>query len=137
MPRGVYKRKKTKAQRRAIAARAAETRRANKEAAQANVQLASKPKSKRFLSDEEKGHIVAHFFSQPGRTFDSYDAVAAEIKQQVGVAVSGKQAERLREAFSLPFDVQGKTDSDAVCEKRLARIEQMLQHIQAQMARWE
>jgi len=142
MPRGVYKRKKkSKAERREIAKRAAATRAANR-AAQETATEPAKPKraqtrSKRFLSDDEKGKVVGYFFGKPGRSYASWDAVAADIEAELGIALSGKQAERLREAFSLPFDVIGQTEGDAMCEKRLERIEGMLAEIKASIQVWE
>lgn len=139
MPRGVYKRKKkTPKQRREIAKRAAATRKANREAAQAEqtTRNATRRKSKRFLSDDEKGKVVGYFFSSPGRTFANWGAVATDIEEQLGIRLSAKQAERLREAFSLPFDVAGHTEGEAVCEKRLQRIEQILAQIKASIDAW-
>lgn len=118
MPRGVYPRKK-------------------KQGTAASTKPKTKGRTKRFLSDDEKGRIVAFFFSQPGKTYDSWDAVTVEMAGQLGIGVSRKQAERLREAFSLPFDVQGQTDGDAVCEKRLERIEKMLAEIKASVDAWD
>lgn len=144
MPRGVYKRtKKTKAERSEIAKRAAASRARNRrkaeqaEAARVETVIAEKKaRAKRFLSDEEKGRVVAYFYGQPGRTYDSWDAVAAEVTQQLGVQVNAKGIERLREAFTLPFDIEGVTDGEAAQERRLQRIEAMLGQIKASVDSW-
>jgi len=120
MPRGIYPRNQA---RKGTAAKAATTKR--------------KTKSKRFLSDDEKGKLVGFFFAQPGKVYKSWDEVTLEIAENLGVGVSRKQAERLRVAFSLPFDVAGETEGDAVCEKRLQRIEAILGQINAKIDAWE
>lgn len=135
MPRGVYKRKKTKAARQEIAQRAAATRRANAEKkATATATKPKRRKSKRFLSDDEKGTIVGHFLNKPGSSYESWGAVAAEIEQELSIPISVKQAQRLAAAFSLPLTVEGQ--SDANCEKRLARIEAMLAEMKASIESW-
>jgi hypothetical protein len=141
----------SKAKLRARAKKSAATRRANREAAEARFQEiavstsgrpSGKRKSKRFLSDDEKGKLVGFFFAQPGKVYETWDAVRIEIAETLGVDLSGKQAERLRVAFSLPFDVRGETEGDATCEKRLERIEGILlegilRQISAKVDAWD